>query len=219
MRERPTILLTGFGSFPGVPVNATETLVPRVEQAARNMFPTHNVIGEVLPVHWQDAPARLKTHTERGNLAVALHLGVCEGAHGFQLELVGRNRQTPREDAAGNMPDTLHVIEAGPDILATTLPVERIAARLLSCGYPCETSENAGGYLCNTLLYHSLTAAWDSPAPYMAGFIHIPAALTGHGSDGLQAHPDSPIDWKVAISGTLEIIASCVDHLAEQEAR
>lgn len=219
MRNRPIILLTGFGSFPGVPVNATETLIPRVEQAAREMFPAHQFVSEVLPVHWQEAPARLKTLIASGNIAIALHLGVAEDAEGFQLELVGRNRQTPREDASGNLPESLRVIDTGPDILATTLPVERIAARLLGCGYPCKTSENAGAYLCNTLLYHSLTAAWESPAPHLAGFIHIPEALTGHGFDGLQAHLDSPIDWKAAISGTLEIIAACVEHLEEQQAR
>lgn len=219
MRERPIILLTGFGAFPGVPVNASAMLVPRVEQAAREMFPTHDVVGEVLPVHWEDAPARLKVLTARTNIAIALHLGVSEQARGFQLELVGRNRQTPREDAAGNLPTGQCVIDAGPDILTTTLPVERIAARLLGCGYPCKTSDNAGTYLCNTLLYHSLTAAWDLPNPYLAGFIHVPSALTGHGCDGLQAHPDSPLDWKVAVSGTLEIIAACLDHLAERQAR
>ena len=219
MRERPTILLTGFGAFPGVPVTATTALVPRVEEAAREMFPSHAVIGEILPVHWEDAPTRLKTLIDRENIALVLHLGVSESAEGFQLELVGRNRQIPREDISGSLPRTAHVIETGPDILATTLPVERIAARLLGCGYPCKTSDDAGSYLCNTLLYHSLTAAWDQPEPYLAGFIHVPAALTGHGGDGLQAHPDSPIDWKAAVSGTLEIISACVDHLAEQKGR
>lgn len=219
MSDRSTILLTGFGAFPGVPVNATAMLVPRVEQAAREAFPEHEVIGEVLPVHWEEAPARLKTLIARRNIAAVLHLGVSPEARGFQLELVGRNRQDQRADVAGMFPQTEHVIAAGPDILATTLPVERIAARLLGCGYPCETSDNAGSYLCNTLLYHSLTAAWDSPEPYLAGFIHVPSTLSGHGSDGLQAHPDSPLDWKVAVSGTLEIISACVDHLAEQKAR
>ena len=51
--------------------------------------------------------------------------------------------------------------------------------------------------------------------PAIAGLVHVPASLVGHGPDGRDTHPDCPLDWRMAVSGSLEIVASCLDHLAE----
>jgi pyroglutamyl-peptidase len=216
MPARPTIVLTGFGPFPGVPDNATATLVPRLTKAAGTLFASHDVVGEILPTEWRSAPARLETLIGLGNVVLMLHFGVAQDAHGFRLELVSRNMQTSLQDAAGELPDSGEVIEEGPELLAATLPAERIAARLLGLGYPCATSDNAGTYLCNALLYHSLTAARELPAPHLIGFIHLPAGLTGHGPGGLDRHPNCPLDWRGAVAGGLEIIGACLDHIAER---
>ncbi len=217
MPGRPTILLTGFGPFPGVPNNATETLVPRLALATHALFPSHDTIGEILPTKWREAPARLKQLVNTRNVVLTLHFGVAHDVKGFQLELVSRNLQTALQDAAGDMPESVRIIEEGPDLLATTLPADRIAARLLSLGFPCVTSDNAGTYLCNALLYHSLSAARCKPVPRLAGFVHIPASLVGHGPSGEEPHPNCPLDWRMAVSGALEIVSACLDHLAEQK--
>ena len=217
MTERPNIVLTGFGPFPGVPINATQTLVPRLATAARTLFPTHETVVEILPTQWAEAPARLKRLIGGGNVALVLHFGVSQDAAGFQLELVSRNRQTSLQDAAGHLPGSVRVIEDGPDLLATNLPAERIVARLMGLDLPCTTSDNAGTYLCNALLYHSLSAARSAPVPHMAGFVHLPASLVGHGPDRRDPHPGCRLDWRTAISGGVEIITACMDYLAEQK--
>jgi len=216
MSARPTIVLTGFGPFPGVPVNATQTLVPRLAKASRTLFPTHHTVSEILPTQWEEAPVRLRRLIDASNVALVLHFGVSQDVQGFQLELVSRNLQTSLTDSAGDLPASVRVVENGPDLLATTLPAERIAARLMGLGLPCTTSDNAGTYLCNALLYHSLSAARGAQAPHLAGFVHVPASLAGHGPDGQSPHPNCPLDWKTAVAGGLEIIAACVDYLAEQ---
>jgi len=216
MRSRPTILLTGFGPFPGVPDNATALLVPRLAQAATTLFSSHQVIGEILPTEWARAPARLRSLINDRGVVLTLHFGVSQGARGFQLELVSRNLQTSVNDAAGKLPASGRVVASGPDLLASTVPAERIAGRLLGLGYPCATSDNAGAYLCNALLYHSLAAARELDDPHLAGFVHVPASLMGHGADGQDPHPDCPLDWRSAVSGALEIIAACLDHLEER---
>jgi pyroglutamyl-peptidase len=216
MPVRPTIVLTGFGPFPGVPVNASATLVARLAQATRTLFPTHDTLHDILPTQWEEAPARLKRLIEPRSVDLVLHFGVTQDAGGFRLELVSRNLQTSLRDTVGELPKSVRVIEEGPELLATTLPAERIAARLMKLGLPCTTSDNAGTYLCNALLYHSLSAAHGAPEPHLAGFIHIPANLVGEGPDALDPHPDCPLDWRTAISGSLEIIAACLEHRAEQ---
>jgi pyroglutamyl-peptidase len=216
MLARPTIVLTGFGPYPGVPINASAMLVPRVAKSIRTLFPNHDTVIEILPTQWSVAPTRLQQLVKTTNLVLMLHFGVSRDAQGFQLELVGRNLQTSLEDAAGHLPRSTRIAEEGPDLLATTLPAERIAARLMGLGLPCSTSDNAGTYLCNALLYHSLAAARGAPAPHLAGFVHVPTNLVGHGPEGQDPHPDCPLDWRAAVSGALEIIAACLDYLVEQ---
>jgi pyroglutamyl-peptidase len=211
MTVRPTILLTGFGPFPGVAKNATQTLVPHLVKAARPLFPTHDILGEILPTEWTAAPERLGRLLEKVEAVLILHFGVSQEAQGFQLELISRNLRTALQDGAGELPASERVIETGPELLAATLPAERIAARLLGLGYPCSTSDNAGSYLCNALLYHSLAAARGRPVPHLAGFVHLPASLVGYGPDGQETHPGCPLDWRTAIAGGLEIIAACLE--------
>ncbi len=212
---RPAILLTGFGAFPGVDSNATAELIPELAEAARNRFPEHEVIDEVLPVEWNRAPQALKRLLGRTRAVLALHFGVAPEATGFQIELVGRNVRGPRQDATGELPACEAVVATGPAILASTLPAERIVARLTRGGFPCCTSNNAGNYLCNALMYHSLTAARSLPAPFLSGFIHVPAGLRGKGCPG-GALPDAKcaLTWSAAVAGSVEIIAACLEGAA-----
>ncbi len=218
MTARPTIVLTGFGPFPGVPINATQTLVPRLATATRTLFATHDTVVEILPTLWADAPARMRQLVGAGNVVLVLHFGVSPDAEGFQLELVSRNLQTSLQDADGNLPESVRVVEDGPDLLATNLPAEHIAARLMGLELPCTTSDNAGTYLCNALLYHSLSLARSAPVPHLAGFVHVPANLIGHGPTQQDPHPSCPLDWRTAISGGMEIITACMDYVYEQKA-
>ncbi len=212
---RPAILLTGFGAFPGVDSNATAELIPELAEAARARFPEHEVIDEVLPVEWNRAPQALMHLLGRTQAVLALHFGVSPEAAGFQIELVGRNVRGPRQDATGEFPACEAVVATGPAILASTLPAERIIARLTRGGFPCCTSNNAGNYLCNALMYHSLTAAHALPAPFLSGFVHVPASLPGKGCpEGALPDAKCALTWSAAVAGSVEIIAASLEGAA-----
>ncbi len=207
MASRPTILLTGFGAFPGVADNATAALIPQLAAAARERFPEYDVVDDVLPVEWQRAPELVQQLLARTNPVLALHFGVTRRASGFQIELVGRNVCDARSDATGAFPSALELIAAGPETLASSFPAERIIARLERAGLPCATSESAGSYLCNALLYHSLTRAQSMPTPCLTGFVHLPVGLaTDDVGEGQCA-----LSWDDALAGGIEIIAACLD--------
>ena len=209
--RRPTILLTGFGPFPGVDSNATAELIPELTEAARARFPAHEVIGEVLPVEWSRGPQALERLLAGGEAVLALHFGVSHGARGFQIELVGRNLRGARPDASGQLPSCEAVIATGPAVLAATLPTERIVARLTRGGFPCCTSNDAGDYLCNALMYHSLTAARTLPTPFISGFIHVPANLQATSCVETEWGTECVLTWGAAVAGGLEIIAACLE--------
>jgi pyroglutamyl-peptidase len=204
---RPSILLTGFGAFPGVEANATAALVPALAAAARARFLHLDIVDAVLPVEWSRTPQRLDDLLSQSGAQLALHFGVSGSARGFQIELVGRNACEARHDAAGELPGAARLIAEGPDSLASTFPAERIIARLQNAGLPCAASGSAGTYLCNALLYHSLRAAHALPTPFLVGFVHLPASLSP--TAGLAS--DCALTWDDALAGGLEIIAACLD--------
>ena len=208
---RPAILLTGFGAFPGVDSNATAALIPDLAEAARTRFPQHEVISAILPTEWSGAPLALKRLLTDTNVVLALHFGVAPEARGFQIELVGRNVCDARHDAVGALPTCEAVIATGPAMLASTLPAERIVARLLRGGFPCSTSTNAGTYLCNALMYHSLTSARARSTPFLSGFIHVPTGLSNKMCPAGEDASTCELTWASAIAGSIEIIAASLE--------
>lgn len=205
---RPTILLTGFGPFPGIPENLTSRLVPEVAQRAARRFRGHDVVSEVFPTEWARAPQRLSDLYERHAPKLALHFGVSERATGFQIETTAFNRCLSVADAAGCLPSALEIDPEGSANLATRLPAEDIVARLHSLNLPAALSPDAGSYLCNSIFYRTLHHAAALPRAAVAGFIHIPPQLAEIPSS--QTNTTRPFDWNVAVLGSLEIIRVCL---------
>src|SRR3990172_12967156 len=56
---RPTILLTGFGPFPGIAKNASALLAAKLGRLAASRFRAHRGGGKVLPPEGGGGPARL----------------------------------------------------------------------------------------------------------------------------------------------------------------
>lgn len=201
---RPTILLTGFGPFPGVEANASARLVPLLAKAARKRFPAYRVRSEILPTEWESAPLRLAELDETIRPAIALHFGVSSQASGFALEARGQNSCRQAPDAAGAMPASHHVIADGRDEHAASLALDRAVARLRAAGVAASISDDAGGYLCNAVLYHSLHHAHVRANRRIVGFVHIPSALSAGDAPGLS--------WTQAEHGALEIVGVAVEQ-------
>jgi pyroglutamyl-peptidase len=210
MRQQETILLTGFGPFPGFPDNASARLVPKLAHLAARRFSAHRVVGRVLPTEWDRAPARLEALYQRERPKLVLHFGVSERAHSFVIETVARNSRIAAADAKGALPSDDVVFKGGPETLRARLPAEDIAQRLAALNVPVIASDDAGSYLCNALLYRSLMLADETDVTESVGFLHIPpiiapAALKTRGS------PQEPrFDWATALAGGLEIIRTCL---------
>jgi pyroglutamyl-peptidase len=190
----PTILLTGFGPFPGVPVNASARLVPRLAEIAARRFRGHRVVAKILPTDWAAGPARLRKLYARERPMVALHFGVSAQAAGFVIETRARNERSSTPDAAGALPPSAYVCDAGPAELRTLLPARTVVARLGVLDIPASLSDDAGSYLCNAILYEAVSLARTASPQVITGFVHIPTHL----------------EWDGALRGGLEIIRVCL---------
>lgn len=204
--RRPVILLTGFGHFPGVPRNASELLVPALAREARRLWPGHQTEAVILPTEWHAAPARVVELLRELRPALTLHFGVSSRADGFAIEARAENRSKPLCDAAGRLPSADQLCIDGPQHLAASIPVAVIVHRLRRRGLPATLSRDAGGYLCNAVLYSALYEARLTVQPTRCGFVHLPAALSP--TEGATAVGPRRLAWGQALGGSLEIIAA-----------
>jgi pyroglutamyl-peptidase len=208
--DRPTILLTGFGPFPSIGANATTVLVPHLAAAARRAFPGLRFSVHILPTEWIASLRLLADLTEELQPVVALHFGVSGRATGFEIETRGRNACSPSEDAAGELPIRECVTPGGPEYLRATIPAPHIVSRLRRQGIPARTSRDAGGYLCNALLYRSLEIARASNRGQRTGFVHLPATLVHERRPEREPWGHRQLAWDDVISGGLEVIRASI---------
>jgi pyroglutamyl-peptidase len=233
-RAATRVLITGFGPFPGVPVNASMPLLAELAARAPRLFPGVHLTAAVIATEWLAAPQRLERLLAESRPDVALHFGVSPRARGFELELRARNACCAVPDASGALPLGDKCDADCAEHLPVSLPVRYIVQRLRRLGIPAFLSRDAGAYLCNAALYHSLRLARAAPGRRV-GFIHIPAALARPGGPWPLTRPVGPwplarpggpwplarpvgrwrpdacpLGWDAAVLGALEILASCL---------
>lgn len=177
MRTRPTILITGFGPFPGTPDNPSEYLVHAIDEGrVRHPHGVH-IRTEILPTSWSkvsDLASRMHAE-ERPD--IALHFGLADFTRGFRIERRARNRTRCEPDVDGDLPRRSYISRRGPTQLGTSLPVARIMLGLRALGMPASLSDDAGDYLCNLLFYRSLCSIGKTSSG-KALFVHIPQLAT-----------------------------------------
>jgi pyroglutamyl-peptidase len=200
MTRRPRILVTGFGPFPGQPFNASAALVAALaEDDAVAALPAQ-IATDILPTDWRRAPALAGRLAEEFRPDAIVHFGISSKVRHFEIEARAFNAARPLRDCAGGLPGGYHVLRGAPPVLDATLPADLLIRRLRLAGVPASLSTDAGRYLCNATLYHSL--AWKSRPGTRprAGFIHMPT-LTPAG--------DAPFDqesWHSLIRGARIIL-------------
>ncbi|MBO0740117.1 MAG: hypothetical protein J2P51_01660 [Hyphomicrobiaceae bacterium] len=210
-RARTSVLITGFGPFPEVPSNATMQLLAQLARIAPRSFPDVRFAFEVLPTEWSAGPRRLRVLLAEVTPDLAVHFGVSSRARGFEIEQRARNACAAMPDASGALPTAGPVCELGPEYLPASLPVRHVVARLRRLGIAAFVSRDAGSYLCNAALYHSLTSAKDA-AGRRVGFVHIPAALARPAGANRGRSGACPLTWQQALDGALEILATCLQR-------
>ena len=204
------ILVTGFGPFPGVPFNASSSLVDQLAKARTRSVPRATIFSATLPTDWRKAAVESRRLVERFEPDVILHFGVSRRCTGFEVETRACNLASPFLDHAGRAPLGRTVRRGAPPMLKATLPAPLLVQRLRLAGLPAILSEDAGRYLCNAVLYETLHHIRDTkPAP-LVGFIHIPAlpAESGNGAFGNAARA-----WRELKAGA-EIIVRATIPLA-----
>jgi pyroglutamyl-peptidase len=162
------VLVTGFESFDGVPINPSERLVAALPPRLAGV----EVRTAVLSVDVETVQSELEPLLAEGP-SIALHLGVAARRKQVSLETRAANWvafSTP--DNAGHLEPGRPICEDAPEQLNTRLPIDYIESRLTRRGIPVNVSRSAGRFICNFVMFDSLQRL---PLAVPSGFIHVPA--------------------------------------------
>ncbi|PTW55778.1 pyroglutamyl-peptidase [Breoghania corrubedonensis] len=178
-----TILVTGFGTFPGVATNPSEALIERLRANPPELASPFHAVFCVLPVIWtmleEDLPRLYATHAPDA----IIHFGVAGRRRMISIETRARNiASTQRADAAGFCYPHKLLDPDGPRCRPATVPAGTLIEAVHKAGLPVRTSRDAGDYVCNATLWSSLAAGFAST------FVHVPQVgeRTSIGIDDLE---------------------------------
>ena len=167
---RKSLLVAGFGAFPGHAVNPAQKIVGMLARR-KSAFGLAGIDLHVavLPVdHARLSPLLTRLFAFKSPDAVLL-LGVAARRKGLTIETVARNRASVlRPDAARQIAWSRFIVHGGPALLPSPSPAARLAAVARKSGLSAGVSRDAGDYLCNECLYLSLLM------DRRASFVHVP---------------------------------------------
>lgn len=201
------ILVTAFMPFGGDELNPTQIVLGRLP----GFIGGRRIRKLLLPVEFMTAGKLAALECERLSPAAVIMLGQAGGRRAVTPERRAKNLMEARiPDNAGFQPHGLPVKEGGPTELYSTLPIHSIAAVIRRLGLPADISDDAGSYVCNSVMYTVLDSV-SGRIP--AGFIHVPFIREQTG--GVPSRETLPFmeleDIEMAIRAAIEAVARYSD--------
>lgn len=164
------ILLTGFVSFGGDPVNPSAQVATALDGTTDLRG---GVVADVLPVARAGVAQRLARLFEEHDPALVMLLGLANGRPAPAVERVALNvLDFPIADNEGAQPVDEPVVPGGPAAYFATVPVKAVLAAWREAGLPGYVSNTAGTYVCNASFY--LASHLGAPRAVPVGLVHLP---------------------------------------------
>ncbi len=168
-----TILITGFGRFPGAPVNPGGLVAARLVRRRRPAFAGTRRVAHVFATRYDAVDRELPALLAREKPDIVVMFGVAARARAVRIEQRARNRLALFPDAGGYHPPA-NTIAPHRDAMRNSLSVARLVKAARTAGVAAAPSRNAGTYLCNYIYWRALEAAAKPDGPGLVIFIHVP---------------------------------------------
>lgn len=170
-----TILVTGFGPFPGAPFNPTGPLVERLARLRRPALADIKIIPHVFPTSYaavdRELPKLIAEHKPRA----LLMFGLAARTKSLRIEMRARNALALLPDVSGQSLRRNTILPGGPTTLALSAQMWPLLAAVRNACVPGMLSRDAGRYLCNYLCWRAAEASGKNDGPRLTVFVHVPA--------------------------------------------
>ena len=177
-RSRPlssTILVTGFGPFPGAPFNPTGPLVERLARLRRPALADIKIVPHIFATSYaavdRELPRLIAEHKPRA----LLMFGLSTRTKSLRIETRARNALALLPDVSGMSLRRNSINPGGPASLALPAQTRPLLMAARSARVPVTLSRDAGRYLCNYLCWRVAEASGKDSGTRMATFVHVPA--------------------------------------------
>jgi pyroglutamyl-peptidase len=168
-----TILITGFGPFPGAPVNPTVPLVHRLARLRRPGLADVRLVGHVFVTSYAAVDRELPGLMARHKPDVLLMFGLATREKCIRIETRARNALALLPDETGASLRRHALQPGGPAARRIPMPAARLLAAVKSAGVPAYLSRDAGRYLCNYACWRGAETVAEQRAR-IAAFVHVP---------------------------------------------
>lgn len=169
-----TILITGFGPFPGAPVNPTTPLVRHLARLRRPGLADVRLVGHVFTTSYAAVDRELPQLIARHRPDALLMFGVATRETRIRIETRARNALAMLPDATSTSLRRHAIMPGAPAARRIPAPVVQLLAGARSARVPAYLSRDAGKYLCNYISWRGAEAVAAANGPRLAAFIHVP---------------------------------------------
>ncbi|HEX2655148.1 MAG TPA: pyroglutamyl-peptidase I [Xanthobacteraceae bacterium] len=174
-----TVLLAGFGRFPGVRFNPSERLIKALARRRRPALTDVRLITHVFRTSYAAVEIDLPSIIARERPNVVLLFGVAARIKYVRIEMQARNRRSALfADGDGKRSTRLAIETEGAVPRAGRSPYHTVLQAVRASGLAAKLSRDAGRYLCNFAYWHALGLAAHSSGPQIVLFVHVPMTYT-----------------------------------------
>jgi pyroglutamyl-peptidase len=169
-----TVLITGFGPFPGAPFNPTGPLVRHLSRLRRPRLGSVKLIGHVFETSYaavdRDLPRLIAEHRPEA----LLMFGVATRRKRLSIELRARNALALLPDASKSVLARHVIAQNGPTDQRMPMPCQALLTAAHQARVPAAFSHDAGKYLCNYVCWRAADAVAQGTSLRLAAFVHVP---------------------------------------------
>jgi pyroglutamyl-peptidase len=169
-----TILIAGFGRFPGAAINPSGFIASRLARSRRPALTGTRRVAHVFATRYDAVDRELPSLLAHERPDIVLVFGVATRARRLRIEEVARNRVSVLFPDAGGRRPAMPAIAPGRPAMRNPHPIEPLVRAARSTGAPAARSRNAGTYLCNYIYWRTLDAARTTGGPRLVAFVHVP---------------------------------------------
>jgi pyroglutamyl-peptidase len=168
-----TVLITGFGPFPGAPFNPTGPLVERLARMRRPALSDVTIVTHIFQTSYETVDRELPKLIARHKPDALLMFGLAPRAKTLRIETRARNALALLPDVSGQSLRRHTIVKGGPAAMALPARARHLFAASRTARVPLVVSRDAGRYLCNYLCWRAAEAA-ARDGPRIASFVHVP---------------------------------------------
>jgi len=175
-----TVLLTGFGRFPGAPTNPSGMLAHALARRRSTGLDGIDRVAHEFATSYaavdRDLPKLIAKHRP---VAVIL-FGLAGRTKFVRIETQARNAMSLLfPDVDGVVPTKARIAAREPSHRRGSVPFPRLLAAARSTGVNTRFSRDAGRYICNYVYWRAIEAAARPGGPKLVVFVHVPMVRSG----------------------------------------